>query len=190
MSLSTTSTTWRVTPHCDGIRFGRQTRVGSDAAHPAQWSVEWLLERHGAMVRRRTQRTYALLCALSLAAAALLWWQGATTAMPFGGFEVVAVGAAAFLVARHAADRERIALCGGRLSVEHASGGRVERVAFEPAWVRVEPGCGDRSLIELSGQGSRIAVGRFVRADLRRQLAEELRWALRRWQQCARRVPG
>jgi len=48
--------------------------------------------------------------------------------------------------------------------------------------VRVEPELGDRSLIELSGQGRRIAVGRFVRPELRRQLADELRWALRRWQ--------
>jgi uncharacterized membrane protein len=188
MTMSTTSTTWRAAPHCDGIRFGHEGLAGPDAARPGQWSVEWLLERHGAMVRRRMQRTYRLLCALSLATASLLWWQGATTGMPFGGFELLAVGAAMFLCARHASDRERIALCDGRLSVEHASGGRIKRVAFEPAWVRVEPERGDRSLIELSGPGSRIAVGRFVRADLRCHLAEELRWALCRWQQCARRV--
>jgi uncharacterized membrane protein len=44
----------------------------------------------------------------------------------------------------------------------------------------VEPEHGDGSLIELSGQGQRIVVGRFVRPELRRQLADELRWALRR----------
>ena len=53
---------------------------------------------------------------------------------------------------------------------------------FAPAFVRVEPRSGDRSLIELSGQGRRITVGRYVRPELRRQLADELRWALRRWQ--------
>ena len=68
------------------------------------------------------------------------------------------------------------------MTVEHAHGPRTVTVEFEPAWVRVEPETGDRSLIELSGQGRRIAVGRFVRPELRRQLAEELRWALRRWQ--------
>jgi uncharacterized membrane protein len=39
---------------------------------------------------------------------------------------------------------------------------------------------GDRSLIELSGEGRRIAVGRFVRPESRRALADELRAALRR----------
>jgi uncharacterized membrane protein len=69
----------------------------------------------------------------------------------------------------------------GRLVVERADGRRVERVEFTPAWVRVEPEHGEGSLIELSGQGRRISVGRFVRPELRRELADELRWALRRW---------
>ena len=46
--------------------------------------------------------------------------------------------------------------------------------------MRVEPAGSDRSLIELSGQGQRIAVGRFVRPEQRRALADELRFALRR----------
>jgi uncharacterized membrane protein len=45
--------------------------------------------------------------------------------------------------------------------------------------VRVEPQSDDGALVELSGQGHRVAVGRFVRPELRRQLAEELRMALR-----------
>ena len=54
------------------------------------------------------------------------------------------------------------------------------RVEFAPAWVRVEPAAGERSLIELSGEGQRVEVGRFVRPELRRALADELRAALRR----------
>ena len=81
--------------------------------------------------------------------------------------------------ASHACDSESIRLQGGRLTVEHACGSRVERVEFASQWVRVEPEHGDRSLIELSGQGQRIAVGRFVRPELRRQLADEIRSALR-----------
>ena len=56
-----------------------------------------------------------------------------------------------------------------------------DEVEFAPAWVRVEPAHGDRSLIELSGEGKRIAIGRFVRPELRRALADELRAALRRF---------
>jgi uncharacterized membrane protein len=94
---------------------------------------------------------------------------------------LLSVGLALIFYARHAADNESIRLAPGRLVVEYASGRRVERVEFTPAWVRIEPEHGDRSLIELSGQGRKISVGRFVRPELRRELAEELRWALRRW---------
>jgi len=90
------------------------------------------------------------------------------------------VGAAMLAYARHAADGESIALCGDRLTVEHATGNRVDRVEFRPQCVRVEPQEGDGSLVELSGQGRRVAVGRYVRPELRRQLADELRTALHR----------
>jgi hypothetical protein len=64
------------------------------------------------------------------------------------------------------------------LLVETADGGRVERIEFAQDAVRVETGDGG-SLIELSGRGERIAVGRHVRPELRPWLAAELRDALR-----------
>ncbi len=63
--------------------------------------------------------------------------------------------------------------------VQHTSGSNTETVQFLPDWVTVEPVMGDESLIELSGQGQRIEVGRFVRPELRKQLASELRQAVR-----------
>ena len=62
----------------------------------------------------------------------------------------------------------------------HASACAPTRSTFAPAWVRIEPEHGDRSLIEVSGQGQRIAIGRFVRPEQRRALADELRAALGR----------
>ncbi len=91
----------------------------------------------------------------------------------------MAVGAAFLVYARHAADGEKISLQGGRLVVEFEHGGQLEREVFNPAWVRVEPKSGDRSLIEVSGQGRSIKVGRFVRPELRPALAQEIRMALR-----------
>jgi uncharacterized membrane protein len=94
--------------------------------------------------------------------------------------ELLAVGVALAVYARHAADRERMVLRPGRLTVECTIGLRTDQVEFAPAWVRVEPEHGDRSLIELSGEGKRVAVGRFIRPELRRALADVLRVALRR----------
>lgn len=66
------------------------------------------------------------------------------------------------------------------MAVELVVGSRVERTEFEPQEVRVQVRLDPRSLIELSGQGRRVAVGRFVRPESRSALAEELRSALRR----------
>ena len=153
-------------------------RFGAEAAAGEQ--VQWLLRRNCSATPRQMMGFYLSLCVLSMLIGMFFWVQGATLVMPFAWLELVAVGAALLIYARHATDNERIDLKGGRLVVEHVSGRHVERAEFAPAWVRIEPEHGDRSLIELSGQGQRIAIGRFVRPELRRQLADELRWALRR----------
>ena len=192
MSFNTTSAAWPAPPrHCD-FRFGRETPAApsADAAtgDSTAWSVEWVLKRNCSIAPRQLLWFYASLCVLLLGIASMFWLRGATMVMPFAWLELLVLGAAMLLYARHAADSERIALRGDELTVEHASGRRIERVAFQPAWVRVEPEHGDRSLIEISGQGRRIAIGRFVRPELRQQLADELRWALRRWQHRAERA--
>lgn len=157
------------------LRFGVESSVGEP-------TVQWVLKRNCSTTPRQMMGFYASLSLVSLAIGCFFWMQGATLVMPFAWLEIVAIGAALLFYSRHATDSERIRLQRGRLTVEHVSGRRVERAEFATAWIRIEPQHGDRSLIELSGQGQQIAVGRFVRPELRRQLAEELRWALRRWQ--------
>ena len=157
------------------LRFGAES-AGGDG------SVQWLLKRNCSATPKQVIGFYASLAAISLGIGAFFWVQGATLVMPFVWLELVAVGVALMLYARHATDSETIRLHSGHLTVENVSGRRVERAAFLPQWVRVEPAHGARSLIELSGQGRSICVGRFVRPELRRPLANELRWALRRWQ--------
>lgn len=155
------------------LRFGRP-------AGPGDTSVQWLLRRNCSMTPAQVVSFYLALCAGSLAIAGAFWWHGATLVMPFAGIELLAVGSALFVYARHAGDRERVTLEPGRLTVEFTLGRRTDQVEFAPAWVRVEPAHGERSLIELSGEGKRIAIGRFIRPELRRALADELRAALRR----------
>jgi uncharacterized membrane protein len=160
------------------LRFGAESGAGERTVR----SVHWLLRRNCSITPRQMMGFYTSVCVLSLGVAAGFWIQGATLVLPFAGLELLALGAALMLYSRHATDNENIRLQAGRLTVEHTSGRATHRAEFAPAWVRVEPEHGDGSLVELSGQGQRIAVGRFVRPELRRQLAEELRWALRRWQ--------
>jgi len=145
----------------------------------ADGTVRWLMKRNCSLAPRQLFGVYLSLCLLALAIGTLFWMRGAPFVLPFAGAELFAVGAALFIYSRHAADRETMVLQPGRLTVECTLGRRTEQVEFAPAWVRVEPAHGDGSLIELSGEGRRIAVGRFVRPELRRALADELRAALR-----------
>ena len=105
--------------------------------------------------------------------------QGATLVLPFAFLEMLMLGVAFFVYARHATDGERIVLEDGRLLVELECGGKLERSEFLGNWVRVEPGAYDKSLIELTGQGKTVRVGRFVLPELRPALAREIRLALR-----------
>jgi uncharacterized membrane protein len=142
-------------------------------------AIHWFLGRNCSVTPAQLGWLYASLCVVSLGIGAFFWFQGALLVLPFAWVELGAVGAAFMLYARHAADREHILLQGRRLVVELESAGHLERAEFDRDWVRVEPAAGDRSLIELSGQGRSVNVGRFVRPELRPALAREIRQALR-----------
>jgi uncharacterized membrane protein len=140
----------------------------------------WQLQRNCSLAPRQLFAVYLSLCVVSFAIAGMFWWQGATLVLPFASMELLVLGVAMLAYARHATDGESIRLADGRLTVEQRVGRRAQKVEFAPAWVRIEPEFGDRSLVELSGQGRRVVVGRHVRPELRKQLADELRWAVRR----------
>lgn len=125
-------------------------------------------------------RLYGLLSVGCLSIGASFWWLGATLIMPFAWLEVLALGAALLVYARHAADTECIRLERGVLSVVREWGGRIERVESRPEAVGMASGGSGGSLIELSVQGRRVMIGRLVRPEIRRQLANELRREMRR----------
>ena len=141
-------------------------------------AVRWVLKRNCSLAPRQLLGFYLVLCGVCLGIATICLQQGAWPVMPFAGIELLAVGIGLIVYARHAADRESMVLQRGRFSVQCTLGNRSEVAEFVPAWVRIDRRDGHRSLIEVSGQGRRIAVGRFVRPEHRRALADELRLAL------------
>ena len=159
-------------PRADaGWRFGRSVPA------PEGWRFD--LRRNVSLTPRQLMLAYALLCGLSLVVAGGFWWHGVAMVVVFTGLELLAVGVALLIVARHAGDREIIVLADGEMSVEQRVGPGVARTRFRAEWVRVEPVADDGSLVELSGEGRSVRVGRHVRPELRVELAQELRRALR-----------
>ncbi|MBN8747025.1 MAG: DUF2244 domain-containing protein [Variovorax sp.] len=142
-------------------------------------NVHWFLRRNCSITPSQLGWLYASLCVVSMGIGLVFWVHGARLVLPFASLELAAVGLAFILYARHATDGERIALEQGRLVVELENGGTVERAEFLQHQVRVEPQASDRSLIEVSGQGRSVRVGRYVRPELRAALAREIRMALR-----------
>ena len=129
-------------------------------------NIHWFLQRNCSVSPVQLAWLYVSLCVLSLGIGTVFWWHGATLVLPFAWIELVAVGAAFVVYARHAADGERISLQGRQLVVELENAGRLERAEFDREWVRVEPSAADRSLIEVSGRGRSVNVGRYVRPEL------------------------
>lgn len=161
-------------------RIDAAWRFGRALEGPAQRGFQWILPRNCSITPRQLLKVYLSLCAVSLAIAWGFWAAGAPAVFVFAGLELVAVGMALALYARHAADRETITLSGRELAVEHRFGRSVDAARFRAEWVRVEPSAGDGSLVEVSGEGRRAQVGRYLRPEWRAQLAREIRAALRR----------
>jgi uncharacterized membrane protein len=157
--------------------FGREVALaGGDASR----ALQWLFRRNCSITPGQLGAVYLSLCAVSLLIGAFFLVQGAPLVLAFAGLELLLLGAALALFARHAGDRETLTLVGRSLQVEQCFGRRVEHTHFAADWVHVEPARGQGSLVQLSGRGQRVHVGRFLRPELRGAFAHELRLALRR----------
>jgi uncharacterized membrane protein len=166
-------------------RFARLVTVDSSDAADANGTremLQWVLRRNCSITPRQLMTVYLSLCVVSLGVGLGFWWHGAVYVLGFAGLELLVVGAALLVYARHAADRDTVTLDGRDLQVEQHFGRQIERAAFRAEWVCVEPAQAQGSLVELAGQGRRVHIGRFLRPELRATLAQELRSALRRAQ--------
>lgn len=177
MTVATAAHDW---PHEPEVRrlpwlFGREVVLDGIAGGPR--ALQWLFKRNCSLTPAQMGSVYLCLCCASLLVAVFFFMQGATYVLAFAGVEMLAVGLALLIYARHAGDRETLTLFQGCLQVEQCLGSRVERAEFAAEWLRVEPAAGQGSLVELSGRGQSMRIGRFLRPELRAPLAREIRQA-------------
>ena len=135
---------------------------------------EWLLKRNCSLAPRQLAVIFGSLAVASLVIATAFAAKGAWMVLPFACIEVLALGAAFVVYARHAADYERIVLCRDCLLVETCRAARLRREECTPAWTRVEYTGTRRELVGLVASGRRIEVGRFVPESDRPRLARQL----------------
>jgi len=101
---------------------------------------------------------------------------GAWLILPFAGLEVVLLGGAFVLQARHATDYERIALERDRLKVEVAEGRRLARYELDASRVRVEV---EGSRVMVRGARESLELGRYLDDASRKVFGAELKKRLR-----------
>ncbi|HEV3007615.1 MAG TPA: DUF2244 domain-containing protein [Burkholderiales bacterium] len=127
------------------------------------------LKRNCSMSPAGLAKVFAALAVLVLAIGAGFAAMGAWLILPFAGLEVLLLGAAFVLYARHAADYERIELESGRVTVEVAEGGRIARYEMDGARVSVEEG-----RVVLRDAKEELEIGRHLDAEGRAEFAAEL----------------
>jgi uncharacterized membrane protein len=141
---------------------------------------EWRLARNCSLSPRQVARAYALLCCASGVVAIAFLLRGVWIILAFSLCELALVGLALLVYARHALDHERIALSAHCLLVDCVQAGRHRLAQLDPLRTRVvDGGPGRHALLRLESRGVQVEIGRFVTEARRRQVAAELRAALR-----------
>jgi uncharacterized membrane protein len=140
---------------------------------------DWLMKRNCAVSPRQFVWFYMSLASFSLFIAFLLVLCGAWLVLPFTGIELLAVGVAFAMYARHAVDYERVRLYPNRLVIEQVSAEELTQFEFNPRWVRVEQGATARDPIRLVSRGETVMIGQHLAQYRRVEFANELRRWLR-----------
>ncbi|TAL99922.1 MAG: DUF2244 domain-containing protein [Paraburkholderia sp.] len=143
-------------------------------ASPEPVLKDWTMKRNCSLSPRQFMCFYASLAFVSIAIAVLLLINGAWLVLPFTGIDLLVVGCAFAVYARHAVDYERIRLYPNRLVIEQVSAELRSRFEFNPRWVRVEPGVMLRDPVRLVSRGQSVAVGLHLPQYRRAQFAREL----------------
>jgi len=145
----------------------------------------WVIKRNCSATPRQLALVFGSIIALSMAFGIAFAVLGLWLVLPFAGLELAAVAAAFFVYARHAADYERIQVCGPALEIEQVRGPRRQTWSLPVAWTRVESETtrgrsmrATRCVVVASG-ATRIEVGNDLTEARRVVFARELRHALR-----------
>jgi uncharacterized membrane protein len=131
-----------------------------------------VLKRNCSISPRGLLLVFALLAALALGIASAFAALGAWLILPFAGLELLLLGAAFWLTARHATDYERIERRRDRLTVDVSEGERLRRYECDARLARVQWSGGGRVLLD--APQARMEVGRHLDAASRAGFAAEL----------------
>lgn len=141
---------------------------------------EWTLKRNCSIAPHQLGQVFAILCVVSLTVALVFTLRGAWYILIFSVLELSAVGFAFLIYARHATDREYIALVEDCLLVEFVQAGKTSQYRLDLRQAHVLPAKSHQpgKLVRLESSGIRVDVGRYLTQWKRQEFAHELECAL------------
>ena len=139
---------------------------------------DWIFKRNCSLTPRQLAKAYAALCFGSLSVALYFSINGAWYVFGFSILELSAVGWAFLHYARHATDREHIALTDDCLLVELIQAEQAQQYRLDVRCARITLPVSHRDLIGLEARGIRVEVGRFLTEQKRHEFARRLRHEL------------
>jgi uncharacterized membrane protein len=148
---------------------------------PAEAAYCVTSRRNDSLGSRGRWQIFAALCAVSLGLALAFAAFGAWLVLPYSMVEMAVLFGAFHWIGRHAADWERVSVCGDRVIVERERAGILTRHEFNRWWTRLESDRGEFGRVAglaLCSAGERVPFGDDLSAAEREMAAKDLRRAL------------
>lgn len=153
--------------------------AGVAGAGAPERARQWVLRRNCSITPAQMLGVFVSVALVSAVIAVAFAMLGAPAVLAFAGLELAAVALAMLVHARHVGDRDVVTLVGGRLRIDQIRGTKCTRTEFGASWVTVTSRPGDGSVVELSGEGRSVRIGRHARAPDLARFVQDLRHALR-----------
>ena len=146
-----------------------------------------LMKRNCSFTPRQVGWFYLSMVIFSSLIAGYFYWRGAWIIVPFTGLELLALGIALIIYARHATDYEKIVIQDGYLNVEVVNGHQTIQKHWPLLWVRIESPVflkdakslkdPKNHLVTLEYGDDSVCVGLYIFPEKRQELADKIRRA-------------
>ena len=137
--------------------------------------VRWIFKKNCSFTPKQVGLFYLAQSVFSLIVASFFLIQGIWLILPFTLLELIVLGFALLIYAKHATDYEEIMLNHDQLVITHYEANKLNTFVANLLWVKLSKKPTEKKLIGIEYKGQLIEIGRFIhlhkRDEFRSQLA-------------------
>ncbi len=141
--------------------------------------VRWIFKKNCSFTPKQVGLFYLAQSIFSLIVASFFLIQGIWLILPFTILELVVLGVALLMYARHATDYEEVLLSNQTLVIIRSDANSVNTISANLLWVKLANELTVKKLIGIEYKGEVIEIGKFIhlhkRDEFRMQLATSLK---------------